>query len=336
MKGMAIAVSVILMSAVMVQAEVVYQDSFEEYDPTWQFSCYPNWSGYNDYEPTLLMGPWSDAAEARTGDQFYRYACPAGAGFDLSEIITSTVPIRPEGAGDGIVTASMWAKIGSEDLDGETNVASRLGLFLYDSSLTLGTYFTILGDSGNTNRRVKYYDGSTFVSAPVEWPTDEYFNVKVSMNEIDNMWGFSLTAADGTNLVTISDIAQTGGIWGPLNGPIASVGLYIENNVTGDGFLNLIDDVTVEFSMPVTQLPGDANGDGAVNVGDLGILAGNYGTTSGATWEMGDFNGDGAVNVGDLGILAGNYGSSAAASVPEPLSLSLLTVGGLALLRRKR
>jgi hypothetical protein len=55
------------------------------------------------------------------------------------------------------------------------------------------------------------------------------------------------------------------------------------------------------------QLLGDANNDGAVDVGDLGILAANYGGT-GKTWEQGDFNGDGAVDVGDLGILAAHYG----------------------------
>jgi hypothetical protein len=53
---------------------------------------------------------------------------------------------------------------------------------------------------------------------------------------------------------------------------------------------------------------GDANFDGAVDVGDLGILAANYGATSGKTWAQGDFNGDGAVDVGDLGILAAHYG----------------------------
>jgi hypothetical protein len=57
------------------------------------------------------------------------------------------------------------------------------------------------------------------------------------------------------------------------------------------------------------KVPGDANGDKMVDVGDLGILAANYGTTSGATWAQGDFNGDGAVDVGDLGILAANYGT---------------------------
>jgi hypothetical protein len=57
----------------------------------------------------------------------------------------------------------------------------------------------------------------------------------------------------------------------------------------------------------VRVIPGDANLDGSVDVGDLGILAANYGITSGATWEMGDFNGDGAVDVGDLGILSAHY-----------------------------
>jgi hypothetical protein len=56
-------------------------------------------------------------------------------------------------------------------------------------------------------------------------------------------------------------------------------------------------------------LPGDANCDGHVNVGDLGILAANYGAMSNAVWMQGDFNGDGAVNVGDLGILAAHYGA---------------------------
>jgi GH35 family endo-1,4-beta-xylanase len=58
---------------------------------------------------------------------------------------------------------------------------------------------------------------------------------------------------------------------------------------------------------------GDANLDKSVDVGDLGILAANYGGT-GKTWSQGDFNGDGLVDVGDLGILAANYGTNASSA----------------------
>ena len=68
-------------------------------------------------------------------------------------------------------------------------------------------------------------------------------------------------------------------------------------------------------SLRIVATFGDANIDHLVDVGDLGILAANYGKTSGATWAQGDFNGDGKVDVGDLGILANNYGYNASGSV---------------------
>jgi hypothetical protein len=55
-------------------------------------------------------------------------------------------------------------------------------------------------------------------------------------------------------------------------------------------------------------LAGDASLDRTVDVGDLGKLATNYGTTSGATWNQGDFDHNGTVDVGDLGALATSYG----------------------------
>ncbi|NLE28982.1 MAG: hypothetical protein GX629_04855, partial [Phycisphaerae bacterium] len=77
------------------------------------------------------------------------------------------------------------------------------------------------------------------------------------------------------------------------------------------------DIVILKWSNVTPRIPGDANGDGVVNVGDLGILAANYGRDLQAQgvpqaqwWGLGDFNNDGVVNVGDLGILAANYGSS--------------------------
>ncbi len=104
-----------------------------------------------------------------------------------------------------------------------------------------------------------------------------------------------------------------------------------------DAFFDLAND-------PV--LPGDANGDGVVNLADFGILRANFGSTMG-TFATGDFNGDMLVNLADFGILRANFGSSNASDVaaldawyatvvPEPASLALAGMSGLALLRRRR
>ena len=83
---------------------------------------------------------------------------------------------------------------------------------------------------------------------------------------------------------------------------------------------------------------GDANGDGLVDVGDLGILGANYGKFFvGGMWAMGDFTCDGRVDVGDLGVLGAHYGFVApVGSVPEPGTLGLLAVGALMLSRGRR
>jgi len=65
-----------------------------------------------------------------------------------------------------------------------------------------------------------------------------------------------------------------------------------------------------ETIAPYVLTPGDANGDGVVNVVDLGILATNYGVTGTATWSMGDFNSDTKVDVVDLGVMSTYYGQA--------------------------
>jgi hypothetical protein len=98
--------------------------------------------------------------------------------------------------------------------------------------------------------------------------------------------------------------------------------------------------------------PGDANLDRVINLSDFNILAANFGTGSGATWQQADFNFDGIVNLTDFNALAANFGLTfgpgdpsaddwatlGAAVVPEPvtgMAGALLAAATLARRRRR-
>ena len=80
--------------------------------------------------------------------------------------------------------------------------------------------------------------------------------------------------------------------------------------------------------------PGDANKDGVVTDADYTLWADNYNAAN-ATWEQGDFNKDGAVTDADYTIWADHYGHTNQDPVPEPATLSLLSLLGLGLVRRR-
>ena len=102
---------------------------------------------------------------------------------------------------------------------------------------------------------------------------------------------------------------------------------------------------TVHFSVMNT---GDANGDGRVDVADLGSLATNFGRPG--SWPQGDFTQDGMVDVADLGMLASHWGfgtegsapefsqamSAFGVALPEPNFIWIAALGGLATFSRRR
>ena len=84
---------------------------------------------------------------------------------------------------------------------------------------------------------------------------------------------------------------------------------------------------------------GDINLDGFVNATDLAALAAGFGAIPPPDnlWADGNLNCDNLVNATDLAIMAEKFGYTAPpAPVPEPFTLGLVSIGGLALLRRRK
>ena len=106
-----------------------------------------------------------------------------------------------------------------------------------------------------------------------------------------------------------------------------------DGDADGDDLDMLVHDL-VETSLGVGTEYGDFNLDGRVNTVDLTILATNFGV--GDKWRQGNANCDADIDTTDLTILATNFGFVASEALPEPGALSLLALGAVTLVKRRR
>jgi len=90
----------------------------------------------------------------------------------------------------------------------------------------------------------------------------------------------------------------------------------------------------VETTVGVGTEYGDFNLDGKVDTVDLTILGTYFGV--GTSWAQGNANCDTTVDTVDLTILGTYFGFVASSPIPEPVTMALLGLGGLAALIRRR
>ena len=229
------------------------------------------------------------------------------------------------GSGGGMSVSGSNIAFSGNSIVGNYAGGDGAGIYLY------GYHMTFSGDviSDNQGEGIYLFDnqgvGDIVVSVNTDTPTHIYGNEDY---QIYNQANFqSSYDPNGPGNIDARNV-----FWGTYNEYEIMSGIFDFFDDAGRGIVFYDPWAILEL------LPGDTNNDGVVSADDYGSVQLNFGDI-GVAGIPGDANGDGVVSADDYGSVQLNFGAMAGlggALVPEPATLLLLCIGGLAILRRRR
>ena len=293
----------------------------------------PTGSGDPDKEYNPLFGAWNDGVGVPIGGNTYEFVTNPGVytrGNAYSGGTTFTLTDQEVATNNPVQLSEIKMKI----MTAGSPTENLLIKIRRDDGTVLATAVCTPAEADNTVRSFAL-DSPILVQQGTKYAiTTEFAGPQANTQYYRMAWDRANTlagAADsylGIEYEAIKTSAGTSGSW--YDGGAFSYRSYNASQAS---------DMKFGFDGRVV-IPGDATLDWKVGVGDLGLLGAGYDQGPGYTWLTGDFTGDGEVKIGDLGILGAWYGTDmsggGAPPVPEPMTLSFLALGGLAILRRRR
>jgi len=216
---------------------------------------------------------------------------------------------------------------GTSYFDGDLKPGSSAGIMSFEGSVAFGSLASLeieLGDNDNSDPENLCFDAldvagdvSLAGALSVEWlPIDGDANSKFG---------------------GVYDILSYGGSrTGVFDGIDCQMAAYLDTSVFDDGIE--YDDANGAVKVHLYDLlDGDADLDGRVAREDFAALQVGFGSPE-ADWFTGDFNLDGRVDFLDYLTWKANVGDAVpgAGNAPEPATLLLLALGGLAVMKRRR
>ena len=217
--------------------------------------------------------------------------------------------------------ADNWMGIGFADAEGSL-LANGTTWAIIRQDTSRSDEIVMLGAAGGTGASNKLVSTAT----PGLPDADGYTVVKLSYDS-----GTNTVSLDVNGQTLLADAANLG----ELPPDITHVAFQpFRNTVEG-----ALDDWQVTVTPAIVAIVGDLDGDGFVGINDLNIVLGNWNQNVPPGDPLADPSGDGFVGIDDLNTVLGNWNAGtppAAAAVPEPGSLVLLTLAAVTLVGRNR